>query len=615
MIHPADKVLPVALSVSLFASCFPSCYTLAYADDLTDGSATNVSAEKQKEIAGDPSGFELAPGGGESDAYAADGGAATEGYGPDVETTEGAIEDTTSGYGEVDSFVGSDVSTFGNDFGGSGFAADGNEDSSQFGVSSSNGDSSGIEEDSYSNGEKGVLEYLEDIVYLLGEIADYYRQGGSGISPLADINSVYDQLVYIKTEIGSLNAVALGSAAASNRIGWTIAGSTFNTSRGGLPWLISALYYTMNDRLSKIQTYNSSIPSLLSDLQKQWGTGYGGTVVTYKDSPAANLKSLLTESYFISAIKGRLESQWGYGYGGTVVTYNGSPADNLKHLLSESYFISAIKGRIEGQWGYGYGDSAVIAKDSPAYNLKHLLTESYFISAIKGRIEDQWGYGFGGDVSYKAGSPYDLLYRIQRNSDYITSIDYWSSQLYDLLGKIQRNSDYVTSIDNRIESYFLAHSNLVSKGFSDVLSSLDLLSSKDADLSETNKLLGRLTADVSSIRDKFVLQDSLSDLLDFLVGDMQVPQTQAAISRIQDVMSTRFPFCIPSVVNVVLFGSLLADPAPPVWTFDIGGSSLVVDFSDYGAFAEVSSWTVRLLFTAALLLNTRRFVYGLGGGY
>lgn len=95
---------------------------------------------------------------------------------------------------------------------------------------------------------------------------------------------------------------------------------------------------------------------------------------------------------------------------------------------------------------------------------------------------------------------------------------------------------------------------------------------------------------------------------------MQVPQTQAAISRIQDVMATRFPFCIPSVVNVVLFGSLLADPAPPVWTFDVGGSPLVVDFADYGAFAEVSSWTVRLLFTAALLLNTRRFVYGVGGG-
>lgn len=79
-------------------------------------------------------------------------------------------------------------------------------------------------------------------------------------------------------------------------------------------------------------------------------------------------------------------------------------------------------------------------------------------------------------------------------------------------------------------------------------------------------------------------------------------------------MSTRFPFCIPSVVNVVLFGSLLAEPAPPVWTFDVGGSPLVVDFADYGAFAEVSSWTVRLLFTAALLLNTRRFVYGVGGG-
>lgn len=142
----------------------------------------------------------------------------------------------------------------------------------------------------------------------------------------------------------------------------------------------------------------------------------------------------------------------------------------------------------------------------------------------------------------------------------------------------------------------------------------DALDKSPADLSEINTLLGRLTADVASIRDKYVLQDALGSILDVLVGDLQTPQTQAALSSIQDVMSTRFPFCIPSLVNVVLFGSILADAAPPVWEFDIAGSPFVVDFSDYGQFAEVCRWSVLLLFTASLLLNTRRFIYGMGGG-
>ena len=142
----------------------------------------------------------------------------------------------------------------------------------------------------------------------------------------------------------------------------------------------------------------------------------------------------------------------------------------------------------------------------------------------------------------------------------------------------------------------------------------DALDKSPADLSEINTLLGRLTADIASIRDKYVLDEALGSILDVLVGDLQTHHTQAALSSIQDVMATRFPFCIPSLVNVVLFGSILADAAPPVWEFDIAGSPLVVDFSEYAQFAEVCRWTVLLLFTASLILNTRRFIYGMGGG-
>lgn len=143
----------------------------------------------------------------------------------------------------------------------------------------------------------------------------------------------------------------------------------------------------------------------------------------------------------------------------------------------------------------------------------------------------------------------------------------------------------------------------------------DALDKSPADLSETNKLLGLLTADVASIRDKYVVGDSLSDMFGALVGDLQVPATAAAIDGIKGAMSTAFPFCIPSVVNLVLFGSVVADPQAPCWEFDIVGNPLVVDFSCFEDFAEVCRWTVRLLFVAALLLNTRKFVYGVGGAY
>ena len=100
-----------------------------------------------------------------------------------------------------------------------------------------------------------------------------------------------------------------------------------------------------------------------------------------------------------------------------------------------------------------------------------------------------------------------------------------------------------------------------------------------------------------------------------LVGDLQVPATAAAIDGIKGAMSTAFPFCVPSVVNLVLFGSVVADPQAPCWEFDIVGNPLVVDFSGFEDFAEVCRWTVRLLFAAALLLNTRKFVFGVGGAY
>ena len=217
----------------------------------------------------------------------------------------------------------------------------------------------------------------------------------------------------------------------------------------------------------------------------------------------------------------------------------------------------------------------------------------------------QWSEVLHGDLSMLRHGAADLLpgYADWTLWDFLQGIYFDLGSVVDLLKGLQQT---LSAWGNRWDAQDLYLMEWAKRW--------DALDKSPVDLSETNKLLGRLTADVASIRDKYVLQDALSTILDVLVGDLQAPQTQAALSSIQDVMSTRFPFCIPSLVNVVLFGSVLADAAPPVWEFDIVGTPLVVDFSDYGQFAEVCRWTVLVLFTASLLLNTRRFIYGMGGG-
>ena len=616
MIRSAVKVLPVALSITLAANCCLPCYTFAYADDLTDGGDRNVSAEEQEEIVGVSNGVEHSFGVGELSADDADGSAAGEGHGANLGAAERAIEDTTSGYGEVDSCVGSDVSTPGIDFGGIGVVANGNEDSSQFGVSSSDGNSSGIEEDSCSNGEKEVLDYLEDIVYLLGEIADYYRQGGSGVSPLATTDEVIVQrLISIDNGVNGLFTFSRGTSSNSSRVNWTLNGNNWNTTSTGLPWLLSWILTnvsTINAYTAQISQKSAYMESLYSLLGKQWGVGFGGTIVSYANSPYRFLQNLSDRTYFIRGSS----SEGGYVNWSIRSNNWATPTTGLPWLLS--FIAEILNGTNNNVIGIGNDLSASYVLDGETYSnkslaqiLAHLINVQYWEAFDIKRVKE---YTSGLSTSMQlTGLPAGestiaqiarYIYNNMVASYVIDGETYSNKSVAQMLAQVV-NSSYWTS-DKQSKIY---------DAFNTWAKSWDTFAKSSVDLSETNKLLGLLSADVAGIRDKFVLQDSLSDLLELLVGDLQVPQTQAAISRIQDVMSTRFPFCIPSVVNVVLFGSLLAEPAPPVWTFDVGGSPLVVDFADYGAFAEVSSWTVRLLFTAALLLNTRRFVYGVGGGY
>lgn len=704
-ICPSGHVL-VEASYSLADTLIRFSSVRAYADESQE--VENVPQEEQEEIAGDSTGgLEFSPAVGESNADAADGGAAAEGHGSDYGASEEAGGDSSASDGGLD-------------------------DSGNF--------------------FERVLGSLEDITYLLGEIADYYRSGfvpgaGDGIVALAG---------YGGSLTGGFGGAFSGGSGSGKSANLTDVADSFtaawgygyggtavfykNSPAGWLNYLYNGSWYTGSlagssssgtyrptQLLAYIysNTYNFStrMNELLIAFRNAWGYGYGGTAVITKNSPASwlqyiyqassysgslagsdgsgtytlgqllawsysnsyhsaqRLASIVSSSDLISsrlvysgALAGSVTSgtytvaqllSWIYSNGyhsaqrlsslnsisdvissrllysgtiaGTDVSGTYSVAQLLSWLYSNSYntgnrvseIVAVLDSVTQGSEGgrvslYNIGNAVETIKNETR-DLDNLLQSVYdrlsVLDALGVRLANialtaddinkgvnssvQWSEVLHGDLSLLRHGAADLLpgYADWTLWDFLQGIYFDLGQIVDLLKGLQQT---LTAWGNRWDSQDLYLMEWAKRW--------DSLDKSPADLSETNKLLGRLTADVASIRDKYVLEDALSSILDVLVGDLQTPQTQAALSSIQDVMSTRFPFCIPSLVNVVLFGSVLADAVPPVWEFDIVGSPLVVDFSDYVQFAEVCRWTVLVLFTASLLLNTRRFIYGMGGG-
>lgn len=339
-----------------------------------------------------------------------------------------------------------------------------------------------------------------------------------------------------------------------------------------------------NDLLGKIQRNSDFITSLDSRVS--------GIVQIFADQYDLTGKIQRNTDY-ITSIHSILDSITKGPEGGRVSLYN--IGNSIETIKNETRDLGNLLESI---------DERVTALDALGVRLANIaLTADDIKKGVNSSL--QWYEILHADLSMLRHGAADLLpgYADWTLWDFLQGIYFDLGNVVDLLKGLQQT---LTAWGNRWDSQDLYLMEWAKRW--------DALDKSPADLSEINKLLGRLTADVASIRDKYVLEDALSTILDVLVGDLQTPQTQAALSSIQDVMSTCFPFCIPSLVNVVLFGSVLADAAPPVWEFDIAGSPLVVDFSDYGQFAEVCRWTVLVLFTASLLLNTRRFIYGMGGG-
>ncbi|MED9828137.1 MAG: hypothetical protein UFX72_07655 [Adlercreutzia sp.] len=706
----AARSFRVLLAVTLAANCCLPCYTLAYADELQE--VADALEEEQEEIAGDAGGLEFSPGGIESNADAADGGAATEGHGTD------------------------------------------------------NGAAAGAGEDSPSVDEIGVIELSPDDISNLGLSSSPLYSTRAASPGTATVTVWSDILSSIKSVVGG----TWGSTAdaVAQFWGW-FSGSTnekvakaISASSLGIYGVVSQIQYWLQalrslnlDMRNYQTTYLPMIETMRNLMQSQWGYGYGGTAIIQKSSPAwylqlaanrLNYNGSLTggdpDDYSAARLLARIHnSQYGsitytetgntgirstvgvLGYVANLLyqnnLYNESATTRLHYVgglvgeegsgdYSAARLLARIHNGLYGSITYsetgntgvrsaisvlGYIANLVYQGDqylsSTATRLHYIGPLSgvdgegdYSVARLLARIHN-YDYSVssvldaitkgpeGGRVSlYNIGNAIETIKNETRDLDNLLESVHDRLSALDALGVRLANigvsvgdvrdilgdqntavgeirlytSRHVLNVPDEYEVYtlwdllysqFSKLENLqqLLLGLQQTLTAWgnrwdlqdhylmewakrwDALDKSPVDLSETNKFLGLLTADVASIRDKYVVGDTLSDMFGALVGDLQVPATAAAIDGIKGAMSTAFPFCIPSVVNLVLFGSVVADPQAPVWEFDIAGSPLVVDFAPYEALAEVCRWTVRLLFVAALLLNTRKFVYGMGGAY
>lgn len=535
-----------------------------------------------------------------------------------------------------------------------------------------------------------------------GSLADDYLVADYGVSPLAiGAGTVIDTLI-ASSVTGSWTGHAIGNYS------WT-------AREGTLYNLVSILLEQVNNRLSSVQN------------NQTYANNYLKAIDSSGKSSVTELTSILAYAKWVYSLS---QKQWGYGYGGTVVIESGSPMDLLGKVQRNSDYVTSLYGLIQKQWGYGFGGTVVTEKGSPFDLLGKIQRNSDYITSLDSR----------------ASIANDLLGKIQRNSDFITSLDNRVSGIvqifadqYDLTGKIQRNTDYITSVHSildvitkgpeggRVSLYSIGNSietiknetrdldNLLEDAnnwldsIHDRLSALDALGVRLANISlisdeirkDVNSSLQwyeTLHADLSMLRhgaadllpgyadwtlwdfiqgiyfdlgdsvdllkglqqtltawgnrwdsqDQYLMEwakrwdaldkggswsesdkgalfaklDGISDrlsveagqtILDALLGEVKPQYINDQLTIVKEVARNRFPFCIPAMMQQML-GLMQSEAQVPHWEFDFFGSPLVLDLGDLDGFASVTRWASCFMLFLALLANTKRFIFDLGGG-
>lgn len=364
----------------------------------------------------------------------------------------------------------------------------------------------------------------------------------------------------------------------------TFPGASGQTTEGfaEILWRISYLLYDQSGGRS----VGNTAGSLLSDIRKQWGYGYGGTRVIEVNSPAYWLEWLYKYSYAThtfagessSTTKGVAEILWRMDSKLWDTNRSRSVGNIAGDLLATLNAFNERDSR-SNAWGYDYSSSGSnYYANSPAGWLNWLYKYSWTT------------HTFAGDDSQTSRGFSEILWLID-------------SKLYDA----SRGRTVGNTLGDVLSS-LVSHSSLVSKGFSDVLDKLGSLSvSVEIDFSGVES---RLDSIIRLLTVAGVVENA-KDVLDAIFGDMSLDATGAASAAVGSAIQNAFPFCVPAVLKQIL-GLLQADPAPPEFHFDFWGASLDFGFEDWGGLADMTGWLSRIGFAVMLFANSRRFVYSGG---
>ena len=612
----------VGLSLMLAANCCLPCYTLAYADE-------------SQEVDNGVSDY---------------GGAQASGYAQEAQEDDSCSSDSSSFDPSGDSLLVS--------------SALGDNDSLREGVASES-DSLASHDDFFSS----VLSFLEDITYLLGEIADYYRSGsvpgaGDGIGVLAG---------YGGSLTGGFGGAFSGGSGSGKSANLTDVADSF-TAAWGYGYGGTAVFYKNSPAgwLQKLRDYNVNeyydgytystakyLAFIFRELEQaetlskeQFGYNYGGTAIIQKSSPAWYLQLAANrlnyngslaggdpDDYSAARLLARIHnSQYGdityteTGNTGTRSTIGvlGYVANLLyqNNLYSESattrlHYVGGLVGE-DGSGDYSaarllarihnglygivtYAETGGTAVRSTVGILGYLSNLTYYNGLKLNEIRNLEKYQ--GSLN---GEDVDSVYGTARLLARLFNMNYQEVTYAETGTTAYRSTagilGYIANLTYYNGGKIDTFSNMTSKGFSDVLDKLGSLSvSVEVDFSGVES---RLDSIIRLLTVAGVVENA-KDVLDAIFGDMSLDVTDAAASAVGSAIQNAFPFCVPAVLKQIL-GLLQADPAPPEFHFDFWGAPLDFGFSDWQGLADMTSWLSRIGFAVVLFANSRRFVYSGG---
>ena len=625
----ARNLAAVGLSLMLAANCCLPCYTLAYADESQE--VVYVSQEEQEEVSADNTGgLEFSPGVGESSADGADGGSAAEGHGADDGASAGAGEDTSSDYGglvltsdlPLYSARASVVDTVGQTWG-----------SVKDTVSASWGlvkdyltwfyDGSTSWQTNISTSDKVKIIPQFTTLNLLKQQWGYNYGTGNTIvwaknSPAGWLNSIYSDASTIKSYLFAPahdgNSYSVGyflrfinqraeqiktNTDSINNYSSLIRENTdltqsYLTALDGDGTRYSAAYFLryINDKLAGIRSYASSIDRFSSLIRDNTNL-----TQSYLFAPGHDGNSY-SAAFFLSYINSKVDDIRSYSSildvatkgpeGGRVSLYNiGNAVETIKNETRDlDNLLQSVYDRLS-------------ALDALGVRLANIaLTADDIRKSVNSSV--QWSEVLHGDLSLLRHGAADLLpgYADWTLWDFLQGIYFDIGQIVDLLKGLQQT---LTAWGNRWDSQ-----DLYLMEWAKRWDALD----KGGTWSESDK--GALFAKLDGISDRLSVEAGQT-VLDALLGEVKPQYINDQLTIVKEVARNRFPFCIPAMMQQML-GLMQSEAQVPHWEFDFFGSPLVLDLGDLESFALVTRWASCFMLFLALLANTKRFIFDLGGG-